>query len=616
MYSGQPQRPSPRTFTRPNTAASRRGISWIGTVAGVVTLLALPIGGWMYVVGPTSQELKVITHQVSRGRFQHDVTEPGEIESSANVEIRCEVRSRSGGSGGTAIIEIVPEGSLVEEGDFLLKFDSSALESELLGQQIIVNTSKATVIQAQSMYDTAVISLKEYLQGTFRQEEETLEGEILVAKENLSVAQEYLKYSELLHSKGYLTAQQLDADRFAVEKALSERKIGETKLDVLGKFTKEKMVLQFEADIATTEAALASEKSSHQLDVEKLEEIQTQIEKCEVRAPSAGQVVYANSNNRRGGEEIIIEEGTTIRERQVVIRLPNSDSMQVRAKINESRIDLIKEGMRASIRVDAFQGDELSGIVTKIDAFPMPGSWYSSNIKEYGTTISIDSVSDNLRPGMTAEVEIHVETANAVISVPVQTVFEHGSIHYCVVKNDNKLEARTITIGSTNDKYVVVEAGLEDDVQVVLNPRNYLEDIILPEIEEPETETQLARADGKPAQSKKKRDGKAGEGKEGKSKAGAEKKDGDKKGPGQGESGGKRDPRAMAQSVMAGMDKNSDGKIARDEWPADRADKFDPTDTNSDGSIDAGEFQAAMKKVVAATQAGGRPSGGSSGPGS
>ena len=77
-----------------------------------------------------------------------------------------------------------------------------------------------------------------------------------------------------------------------------------------------------------------------------------------------------------------------------------------------------------------------------------------------------------------------------------------------------------------------------------------------------------------------------------------------------------RDPKAMVKSIMTGMDKNSDGVIDRDEWPADRADRFDPTDVNSDGSIDAGEFQAAMKKVMAAMQAGGGPGGGRPGPAS
>jgi hypothetical protein len=294
--------------------------------------------------------------------------------------------------------------------------------------------------------------------------------------------------------------------------------------------------------------------------------------------------------------------------------------------------------MRATSRVDAFGGQELNGKVIKIDAFPMPGSWYSSNIKEYGATISIDSPNENLRPGMTAEVEIHVESVDEVITVPVQTVFEHGSKHYCLVKKDDELEAREITIGSTNDKYVVVEAGLKDDAQVVLNPRNYLDYLELPEVEELELETQFAKADGKPAaDDNDPRSSEAGAEKGDTEKGDTEKGDTEKGGlgqrgagkgtagkggPGSGGPGGSRDPQAMAKSILVGMDKNSDGKIDRDEWPADRADGFDPADKNNDGSIDEGEFQAAMKKVIATMQAGGGtgggggPSGGTAGPGS
>jgi hypothetical protein len=67
--------------------------------------------------------------------FTYDVVERGEIESSSNVDVRCEVQSRGGGGGGgvgggAAIIEIVPEGTVVKAGDFLVKLDDSSLQSE------------------------------------------------------------------------------------------------------------------------------------------------------------------------------------------------------------------------------------------------------------------------------------------------------------------------------------------------------------------------------------------------------------------------------------------------------------------------------------------------------
>src|SRR5690606_15404610 len=138
-------------------------------------------------------------------------------ESSGSAEVRCEVKS-AGGSG-TAILKIVPEGTDVNTGDFLAQFDSSRLESEKTVQQIAVNTSKALVVQAQAVYETALIAKREYLEGTFTQEQQTLQSEEFVAEENLRRAQQYLLYSRRLAASGYITQLQLDADSFAVENA-------------------------------------------------------------------------------------------------------------------------------------------------------------------------------------------------------------------------------------------------------------------------------------------------------------------------------------------------------------------------------------------------------------
>ena len=69
----------------------------------------------------------LITQSVTRGTFVHDITERGELESSNNISVRCEVQARGQGVHGVKIIDIVAEGAVVKEGDFLIKFDDSAL---------------------------------------------------------------------------------------------------------------------------------------------------------------------------------------------------------------------------------------------------------------------------------------------------------------------------------------------------------------------------------------------------------------------------------------------------------------------------------------------------------
>ena len=196
-----------------------------------------------------------------------------------------------------------------------------------------------------------------------------------MAQENLRRGRDTERYSEQLESRGYITKVQLEADRFARQRAEKDLDAAKKKLEVLENYTKRKMAVQLKADIDTAKAKGDAAKATYDLDKSKLDLINEQIEKCTIYAPQAGQVVYANHTDWRGGQEIIIEEGTQVRERQVIIRLPDPKRMQVKAKINEAKIALVREGMPSRIRLDAFPDLELQGVVDKVNEYPAPGGW-------------------------------------------------------------------------------------------------------------------------------------------------------------------------------------------------------------------------------------------------
>jgi HlyD family secretion protein len=416
------------------------------------------------------------------GKFVHEIVERGDIQSSANVDVRSEVqlRSSSAAAAGVAILEIVPEGSFVEEGDFLVRLDDAQLQNELTLQTIACNTSQAIVTQAQTAVETAKLALREYESGTFKQEEEKLQSEIFVAQESHRRAQEYVRYSERLASKGYVTPIQLEADRFAVEKAAKELDVARTKLAVLHTFTKQKLMKSLEADVKTAEARLSSTLTIHSVEEARLDRIKTQIAKCVITAPKAGQVVYAN-DQMANGEPIVIEEGRLIRERQVIIRLPNPKQMQVLAKINESRIDLVRPGMTAIVKIDALPDVELRGRVKKVSEYPMQqaGS-YLQHIKEYATEIEILNPPAGLRPGMTAQAAVIAEERDGAAQVPLQAVMERDGRYYCLVQTAAGLEAKQVQVGPTNSKLVVIEAGLDGADQVVMTPKQFVDQVALP----------------------------------------------------------------------------------------------------------------------------------------
>ncbi len=73
-----------------------------------------------------------------------------------------------------------------------------------------------------------------------------------------------------------------------------------------------------------------------------------------------------------GSSEFVVEAGAMVRELQTLFLLPDPNKMQVRAKVNESRITLIREGMPVKIQVGQ---QELIGRVSKVNKYAEAGGW-------------------------------------------------------------------------------------------------------------------------------------------------------------------------------------------------------------------------------------------------
>lgn len=452
------------------------------SVVTFVTILVVAGGGawWWWQNRNASSDEVVLLHTVARDDFELSVTERGEIEAFDVTEVRSLVKSNN--TTGNAILKIVPEGTAVKKGDFLVELDSSALSAQSTSQRILVNAAKAAEVEAHNNYDVAIIAKKEYLEGTYLQERQTIESELFVAEENLNRAQEYFKYSQKLASKGYVNENQLEADRFAVEKANKDLDTAKTKLKVLDEFTKAKQVSTLESAIQIAKAKWDSAQNSHQLEVEKLTDLDDQIAKCTITAPQDGIVKYAHITDGRGDQQFIVEEGTVVRERQAIIRIPNADSMRVNLTVNESLVQYVRPGLAAAIKPVGFGDRMLHGEVEKVNEYAEPTGWRQANVKEYKAFVAIYDPPPDLKTGMTAAVTIKAAELPDALQVPVQAIYAHGDKMYCFVYHNGSWEARQVEAGPTNDKFFVIESGLNVGEQVAMNPRGYLADVSLPKL--------------------------------------------------------------------------------------------------------------------------------------
>ncbi|MEC8043407.1 MAG: HlyD family efflux transporter periplasmic adaptor subunit [Verrucomicrobiota bacterium] len=452
---------------------STKGFISSNTLMGLAGAGVLSLLWWLSGDESSENEVLPLFEAVTFSEFKLEFIEPGEIESAENIEIKSEVRSRS--SAGVSILEIVPEGSVVKKGDFLVRLDDASLQKDLLKQRISVHQAKATLVKATADVEAAKLALQEYLSGSFRESEEQLESAEFVAKENLRRAQEYLVYSKKLAAKGYVSEAQLEADQFALEKAGKELDLAQTKLEVLRTHSRKAKVNELNASIMTAEARLQSAENSFQLERTQEIEIEEQIEKCQIFSPAEGEVTYANKNNSGTTDGVLIEEGKQVRENQTIIRLPNPSLLRVRAKVNENRIEQVRPGMDCDILIDAMRDIQLKGKVESVSEYPIPSmSRYTSHIKEYGTEIVITDPPPGVRTGMTAKVTIKSEQIDHVLQIPITSIFRIEGETFCLVGDeDDEMQLRLIELGSHNLTMAVVNSGLDEGELVVLNPDHF-----------------------------------------------------------------------------------------------------------------------------------------------
>ncbi|MEM9412642.1 MAG: efflux RND transporter periplasmic adaptor subunit, partial [Planctomycetota bacterium] len=148
--------------------------------------------------------------------------------------------------------------------------------------------------------------------------------------------------------------------------------------------------------------------------------------------------------------------------RQTVFHLPDMNQMQVQLDVHESLINKLKVGQRAIVRVDSFPDHKFNGKVKKIA--DLARSDGNTEAKKYTAIVVIYSFPKELKlkPGMTAEVEIHIRTLDSVMAIPVQSVTQIAGEEFVYVKNGDRFYRTPVTVSEGNESFLIAEEGLEE----------------------------------------------------------------------------------------------------------------------------------------------------------
>ena len=185
-------------------------------------------------------------------------------------------------------------------------------------------------------------------------------------------------------------------------------------------------------------------------------------------------VIYPTGKDWSNAPEI--EEGATVHKDQILLLMPDLSKMQVKVGIHESIVDRIKPGLSATVTMP---GRSLEGDISYVAAVTKPAGWWTGNVVKYDTIVELPEV-DGLKPGMTVQVEVVMARHKDVLLVPTTAVLETENGHVCWVKQGNKTTRRSLKLGDSSDMFILVEAGLTEGEEVVLDP--------LANVEEAQTE--------------------------------------------------------------------------------------------------------------------------------
>ena len=135
-----------------------------------------------------------------------------------------------------------------------------------------------------------------------------------------------------------------------------------------------------------------------------------QLEDTDVRAPITGTII--EKDTERG--QVISSATSNVSGGTTLMKMADLSLVQVRTLVDETDIGKIQPGQLATVTVDAFPNRPFPGTVLKIE----PQAQTEQNVTMFPVSVRIDNKDGLLRPGMNAEVEVHVGRRDNVLAVP------------------------------------------------------------------------------------------------------------------------------------------------------------------------------------------------------
>lgn len=427
----------------------RRFWNVIKWVAGISLVIAIIFGGAALFIAPKVMEAvekqreanlgpEVEVAPASRGDLTRVVTAPGTVTAKLSVNISSRV---------SAEITKLPfeAGDEVRAGDVVVELDAKQYAAQL-------EAAKARLLSAEAQLRAAeanVFSEEAGLIGT--------ESAYRKALADLERGQE-------LHASGDISKADLDTLTSILDQQKASYEARKVSLNGVK--------ANLEASRAMVEVSRADVTAA-----------QEAVDYCVIRSPIDGVVTKVNSKVGEVALGTIQNLGSTI------LVIADLSEMLVRAAIAEVDVSKVNEGNQAKIYVNGYPDDTFQGIVRKV------ALENSVSLADQTSSFEAEIVMDlgdesRMFAGLTANVDIEVETISGLVLVPSQAVVDKRVDELpkeirdtsTVVEKDatftqavfiltgQEAKVRPVRVVAANLRWSAIELGLEPDDQVIVGP--------------------------------------------------------------------------------------------------------------------------------------------------
>jgi multidrug efflux pump subunit AcrA (membrane-fusion protein) len=413
----------------------------------IVILLAIAVCGLMYRDALWSRITQVLAdssgdpipeHAVEMATYTLTVPADGEITGLQSVPVQTPQTRR----GGLTLAWIIPEGSLVEEGDPIIRYDSTDEELNLEKQQNLLAANK------QRFKITT---------GDQRTEDDALGLDIEGARLDYQYSMDILPEDETIFSKWDIIEARIDA-AFARERIdfLTRKRRVQERIA-----RSDRQILAIERNKAETEAAISRRT----------------LESLDRQAPVSGLVLYRRN---RGREPQI---GQQYWPGQVLIEVVDLEALQARVYVLERDAGGLTEGREAFVGLDSLPEKRFQGVIESVTPLAQslepnsPLRYFTCDVRIRGAREYLKQI----RPGMAVKAEIVLAEYDSCFVVPASAVTVKGSESLVYIRQDKTYVSRSVQTAQGSHGQAVILSGLRDGEIVALrNPfesrRLYLPD--------------------------------------------------------------------------------------------------------------------------------------------